>query len=218
MYDMLRNISYKSTHNDQEMNELGELRYTAFLDEGAIKPNNSLKLIDEYDGEENSVNISVYYDNLLIGGIRLHVLNPRLRKSPSCTVFADYVNPFLDSGATILEIMRFFLNPNQKKQLFGFQFAVLRAAVIATEFYNADYMIAPVRREHFAFYRKFGSFIPVCDPKPFPTLCKPVGLVIGDVKQDKDAVLSKYPFFCSDFIKKQNITYPKIDSADWSGR
>ena len=211
MYDMLKHTSYECSHTEQQIAKLGKLRYNAYLEEKVIDQSNKKYLIDEYDYASNTVNITVYHEKILIGGIRLHVLDFSMRKSPCCTVYPEYIYPYLESGNKLLEMTRFVLDPRKKKSLFGLQFAILRAAVIATEIYEIDYMIAPVRRKHFSFYRKFGNFLPICEPRPYPTLNKPLGLLIGDVSQDKNSVLNKYPFFCSDFIMDEKIDYPKID-------
>ena len=65
--------------------------------------------------------------------------------------------------------------------------------------------VEDARKEHQAFYRRVLRLSPVCEPRPYPTLVKPLGLMTTHYPSVRDAILQSYPFFRSTFFERRKL-------------
>lgn len=68
---------------------------------------------------------------------------------------------------------------------------------LASDYLEADYAAAAVRREHQAFYSRTLRYRFLIAPRPYPTLIKSLGLMLVDCQTEKSAVLSRHPFLAA---------------------
>jgi hypothetical protein len=76
---------------------------------------------------------------------------------------------------------------------------------MAGEYFAADMILATVRTEHQAFYKRTFGHIVVRDARPYPTLIKPLSLMMLDYFAMKDRVHRRYPFFRSTFFERRML-------------
>ena len=68
---------------------------------------------------------------------------------------------------------------------------------MASEWFGADKLLATVRTEHQAFYKRLLGHRVVCEARPYPTLTKPLSLMVLDFPTQQERILRRYPFFAS---------------------
>ncbi len=133
-------------------------------------------------------------DGELAGSIRCHVISPEQDKGPAMDVFPDIVRPMIyDEGLTVVDPTRFVTDHDLTKKYPEIPFMALRAACMTYDFFDADYCLATVRREHAAFYRRVFRAEMVCEPRPYPTLNAPICLMKTKVSHFREKLLRRYP-------------------------
>jgi hypothetical protein len=190
-------VEYRRVENAGQLEDILSLRYEAYINEGALDPHPSGKLEDQFDGGTNVRNIGLYLDGSLISALRLHILYGAQRVSPAMESFPEWLGPRLDDGKVLLDPNRFVADYRQARSLPELPYATLRLAIMAADYFNVDLITATVRAEHQAFYRRVVYCHPVCSPRPYPKLTKPIGLMAADFKRDHATALRRYPFFSS---------------------
>jgi hypothetical protein len=76
---------------------------------------------------------------------------------------------------------------------------------MAMEYFKADLMLAAVRAEHQAFYRRLWGNQVICPPRRYPGMDMAVGLMTCDYRTVRDEVHRRYPFFQSEVLEQQML-------------
>jgi len=76
--EALSRTSYRRIDSDDALQDIAELRYRAYLAEGAVSPNADERLEDRYDHAENCFSFGVYLGDHLASALRLHVVSRRV--------------------------------------------------------------------------------------------------------------------------------------------
>ena len=76
---------------------------------------------------------------------------------------------------------------------------------MCTRYFKADELLAAVRAEHQAFYRRIFQHRMVCAPRPYPLLAKPIGLMTIDYQAVAEQVHRRYPFFRSTLFERRML-------------
>src|SRR5262245_27071679 len=94
--DLLGQVDYRlaTTHEDKE--KIYNLRYRAYLREGAILESPIQRNTDQYDDLPNSWTFGVYFHDELFSSVRISVLTSEWRKSCSTEIFGEILHPRLD--------------------------------------------------------------------------------------------------------------------------
>ena len=87
----------------------------------------------------------------------------------------------------------------------GKTYLTLRLAYMACEYFNADLGLAIVRAEHQAFYRRVFLHETIAEPRMFPGLLKPVGLMAADFPAMKEKVFERYPIMRSTAFERRML-------------
>ena len=105
----------------------------------------------------------------------------RNRARPKC--FGEILHPRLDRGEVIIDPARFVADPDKAKRFPELPYVTVRLAYMACEYFNADLGLAIVRAEHQAFYRRVFLHETIAEPRLFPGLLKPVGLMAANFRR-----------------------------------
>ena len=132
---------------------------------------------DPYDETGNVYLFGLYIDDELASSIRIHVGSKEHPDFPSLEVFSDVLQPELDAGKVIIDPTRFVTDESLSRLHRGLPYATLRLCRVAAEYFNADHVLAAVRAEHQAFYRRAFNHQVICEPRPYPRLVKPISLM-----------------------------------------
>lgn len=201
----LQDVDYRVAASTEDRERIFRLRYKAYLKEGAIRPNADETFHDAYDDLDNCWIFGIHMDGKLVSSIRFHVISRQARKGPALDVFPDIVAPMLDKGYTIIDPTRLVVDEQASKLHPELPYVTMRVACMASEYFEARYCLATVRREHQAFYQRIFRFEKVCEPRPYPTLLTPISLVAGDMARVRDDVAERYPIFVSSFTERRML-------------
>jgi len=189
----------------EEKERISRLRYQAYLREGAISPNHTRTFSDPYDETDNAFLFGLYIDDQLASSIRIHVGSREHPDFPSLEVFADVLQPELDAGKVIVDSTRFVADEKLARRYRGLPYATVRLSWLAAEYFAADHLLAAVRAEHQAFYRRVFHHRLICEPRPYPRLGKPICLMTAHCPTAAPDVHRRYPFFRSTFFERRML-------------
>jgi hypothetical protein len=203
--DPLEHVDYRLAETPEEKDRIYRLRYRAYLREGAILPSESQRVTDRYDDAPNAWTFGIYIHDELYSSIRVSVLTSEWRGSPSSEMFGDILHPELDRGRIIIDPTRFVADPDKAKTFLELPYITVRLGWIACGHFNADIGLANVRPEHRAFYRKVFLQQPLGEPRLFPGLLKPVGLMAADYPAIRERVFQRFPFMRSSAFERRAL-------------
>lgn len=195
--ELLDQIEYRLAETKEEKDEIYRLRYRAYLNEGAIAPNRDRRLTDSFDDQPNSWIFGIHIDGALISSVRISVATSEMPSTPAVEAFPDVLNDPLAQGKLIVDPNRFVADPMRARKMPELPYVTLRLAYVACEHFNADLGTATVRAEHQAFYRRVFMHHVACPPRSYPTLIKPLSLMIVDFQAKRAKVFQRYPMFRS---------------------
>jgi hypothetical protein len=203
--DPLEHIDYRLAETPEDKDRIYRLRYSAYLREGAILPSESERVSDRYDDLPNNYTFGVYVQGELYSSIRISVLTSEYRGSPSSEMFTDLLHPELDRGKVIIDPTRFVADPEKTKTFPELPYVTVRLGYVACGHFNADIGLANVRPEHRAFYRKVFLQEPWGEPKLYPGLIKPVGLVAAHYPSIREKVFQRFPYMRSSAFERRML-------------
>lgn len=203
--DPLEHVDYRLAETPEEKDSIYRLRYRAYLREGAILPSESERVTDRYDDLPNNFTFGIYLHGELYSSIRISVLTSEWRGSPSSEMFTDLIHPELDRGKIIIDPTRFVADPEKAKRFPELPYVSVRLGYVACGHFNADIGLANVRPEHRAFYRKVFLQEPWGEPKLYPGLIKPVGLMAAKYPMIRDKVFQRFPYMRSSAFERRML-------------
>jgi hypothetical protein len=209
--DPLEHVDYRLAETAEEKDTIYHLRYRAYLREGAILPSESERVTDRYDDLPNNYTFGVYFRGELCSSIRISVLTSEFRGSPSSEMFSDMLHPELDRGRVIVDPTRFVADPDKAKRFPELPYVTVRLGWVACAHFNADIGLANVRPEHRAFYRKVFLQEPWGEPRLYPGLIKPVGLMAADYPAIRDRVYQHFPYMRSSAFERRVLFQRSAD-------
>ena len=213
--NLLEKADYRPAITDQEKDQIYRLRYDAYLREGAIGPNFAKRLSDRYDDLDNAWMLGVFVDGHLASSIRLNVSSAAYPELPALKVFSDFLGPDIDAGRTIIDPTRFVVDSTFARAYPELPYVTTRIGWMAGEYFGADKILATVRTEHQAFYKRVFGHEVVCDARPYPTLIKPLSLMTLDYFAMKERVHRRFPFFRSTYFERRMLFGLPGMPAEW---
>src|SRR5215510_12752391 len=101
--DLLEQVDYRLVQAPEEKEEIYNLRYRAYLREGAVKESPAQRVTDQYDDLANSWTFGVYLFGELYSSVRISLLTSEWRESCSAEAFGEILLPMLDQGKVIVD-------------------------------------------------------------------------------------------------------------------
>ena len=202
---LLDRIDYRLADSDERREAIFRLRYQAYLRDGGISANPCRTFSDPYDETGDVYLFGLYIDDELASSIRIHVASKEHPDFPGLEVFRDFLQPELDAGKVLIDLTRFVTDENQARLHRALPYATLRLSVMAAGYFGADHLLATVRAEHQAFYRRKFHYRVVCEPRPYPLLAKPISLMTVHYPTFVDQGLRQHPFFRSTFFERRML-------------
>lgn len=210
---LLTRTSYRVILEPHEREAVYRLRYEANVREGTILANPDGRLYDRFDETPNALNIGMFVDGELTAALRLHVLSAAHPISPALDAYPDLVAPLLAKGATLIDTSRLAANFTRARRIPQLPYVVLRAAIMAAEHFGTGYITGACRAEHFPFYAREYMGVRACPPRPYPTLVKPLCLVLIDFAENRQAILERRPFYASMTNERAALFRPALAPA-----
>ena len=203
--DPLDQVDYRLAQTPEEKEDIYNLRYRAYLREGAIRPSAEQRVVDQFEDAPNAWTFGVYFQGELYSSIRVSVLTSEWRMSPSVELFGDVLHPRLDQGQVIIDSTRFVADPEKARNFPELPYVTVRLGSMAGVHFNADFGLAIVRPEHQAFYRRVFLHETWCEPRLYPGLVKPVGLMASHLPSVRERVLARYPLLRSSAFERRML-------------
>ena len=195
--ELLEKVEYRRADSEAEREEIFRFRYRCYLDEGAILPNPEERFTDHYDDLGSTWLIGVYLDGRIVASKRISVATAEFPDLPAMWSFEEEVRPLLDAGQVVIDPTRLTVDRNVSRENPHLAYLAARIGWMAGEYFQADTILATLRKEHYAFYRRVFNAEVVAEPRFYPTLIKPLGLMSLNYPEVRDRVNARYPFFRS---------------------
>lgn len=205
IFQLLSRVEYRKAVSSEEREEVFRLRHDAYVREGAIDRRDDGLFRDEVDDACNTSIYAVYIDGNLVSSIRLSVATPSDPDIPTAHVFPELIGPEISRRLTIVDPTRFVADHVGSRKFPELPYITLRIPWLAMDFFDADLMLAAVRPEHEAFYRRLWGNRTLCGARTYPGLLKPVSLTVLDYAAARDTVCRRYPFFNSTEVERESI-------------
>jgi N-acyl amino acid synthase FeeM len=208
---LLQRVDYRRADTAQERSAIFRLRHDAYLREGAIAPMASGEFSDPVDDQDNVWIFGVYIDGRLASSIRLSITIPGCIEIPALDVFSDVLLGDIRAGKRVVDPTRFVADHQISRLYPELPYITVRLPWLASEYFDADYLLAAVRVEHQAFYKRTLGHRAVCPPRPYPNLQKPVSLMALDYREARERVHRRYPFFRSNYFERRMLFERNIE-------
>jgi N-acyl-L-homoserine lactone synthetase len=213
---LLQRVDYRRADSTEERLAIFRLRYAAYMREGAIAPRLSEEFSDPFDDNENAWIFGVYVDGKLASSIRLNITLPDSIAFPTLDVFPDILRGDVLAGKCFVDPTRFVADRAASRLYPELPYVTVRLPWMASEYFKADVLLAAVRSEHQAFYKRLLGHQAVCAPRPYPSLQKPISLMTLDYGAARERVQRRYPFFRSTYFERRMLFERGLDLAQRS--
>ena len=220
--ELLGATSSKAIRSDRDREDVYRLRYAAYSREGALPPGAPKLFKDRYDDSPHAVTLGVYVEGCLASSIRLHIGTRDCPDIPAMQVFSDYLLPRFQACQVVVDPTRFVVDDAMARRFPKLPYITVRLAWMASAWFNADVLLATVRAEHQAFYRRLLGHKVACPARPYPMLTKAISLMDLDCVTERKRVEQRYPFFASSEQERASLfgktasrpSFPALTRAD----
>jgi hypothetical protein len=202
---LMERVDFRRADAREDREAIFRLRYQAYLREGAIAPNPSERFSDAFDDAPNAWIFGVYIDGELASSIRLHAASRAQPNLPALAVFPDLLSPEIQHGRILIDPTRFVADRKASRRHPELCYVTTRLAVLASEFFNANLLLATVRAEHQAFYRRVFGHRLICSPRHYPSLTKPICLMALDYGAARKRLIERNPFMRSTLFERRML-------------
>jgi len=192
--DVLDRVEYKRVDKAEDKKAIFRARYEAYRRDESIPPNEAGMFSDPYDETPNVWLIGVYIDGVMASTIRLHVASRPQHVLPIIDAFPDKVLPLLERGFVVIDVSR---QTSRVEFVRAYPFLTLltmRAAFIAEDYFDADYITAACKPEYQAPFRRLSGCVNWAPIRPYPRLAKPVLLMGHDCKANQHLMRERYAY------------------------
>lgn len=211
--ELLKRIEYRKATTAESLERIYRLRYEANLRERAIEPLAQERLVDRFDEGANVSNFGIFIDGVLTSALRLHLVTRTNTWSPAFEVFGDILRDRIDSGARLIDGNRFVADYPSARSFPQLPYVTLRLGIMAAEHFGADLIAASVRSEHVAFYQREYFAEKMCEPRPYPSLVKPLSLILIDYARRGDDIRARHPFYASSAGERTSLFEVKANAC-----
>jgi hypothetical protein len=201
----LHEVDYSLVTSRADIEAVRRLRYAANLREGNIEPNAAGVLADRFDDMPNCYNVAVLVRGELCAALRMHLLCDSFPDSPLMHAYPDITPGKLASGARIIDITRLVADYDKARLHPYLPYATVRLSMLAATHFEADLILAAVRKEHLPFYRREFRAEPLTQPRPYPMLIKPLALFQIDLRAVGAEIVARHPFHASQASERERL-------------
>jgi hypothetical protein len=217
---LLERVEHRRAESVEDREAIFRLRYTAYQRERLIGSLPGDLLYDEaYDDTSNCFNFGTYIDGELASTMRVHVALSASDVLPSSGVFGDLIVPRLEAGNVVVDPTRFATKLEFSRRFPEMPYLTVRPGWLAGEHFHTDYILATMRSEHQAYYKRVFGHVPWSGEREYPRVnCKIVCMGM-DYQAQKSRVEERYPFFRSSGAEREMLfgRAPEIATLVGSG-
>jgi N-acyl-L-homoserine lactone synthetase len=204
VWRLLDRIDCRVVATDEEREAVYRLRYSAYLRDGTIEANPYERFSDPFDEFGNVYLLGLYLDGELASSVRIHV-GSKEHGFPSLGVFPEFLQPEVDAGKIFIDPTRFVTDEEFARRHRALPYVTTRLCGMAARYFGAEHLLAAVRVEHQAFYRRIFNHRVVCEARPYPHLAKPISLMTIHYPTIAEEVHRRHPFFRSTYTERRML-------------
>jgi hypothetical protein len=202
---LLERVEFRRADSAAAREAIFRLRYEGYLHAGTIGANPFRRFTDEFDDMPNSILVGLHIDDDLVASIRISVATRDYPDIPAMRVFKDILGPMVETGRIVVDPTRNVVSLAGARLYPKLPYLTARVGWLAGEYFRADLILATVRTEHQAFFRRTFGHRLICDARPYPALQKPISLMTLEYQQEKERVLRRYPFYASTAAERRSL-------------
>ena len=206
VFHLLERVECRRVETAADQEAAYKLRYDAYRRENWIEASKTEKLFDDhYDRSPNGRVFGVFIDGEMASTIRIHVARDESEALPSTGVFGDVILPRLRQGHGIVDPTRFAVRLEFSRRFPELAYVTTRLSWLAMEHSEASYLLATIRSEHQAFYKRVFGHVLWSGERDYPNVnCKIVCMGL-DFAEHKKRVEFRYPFFRSTHEEREKL-------------
>jgi hypothetical protein len=205
IFRALDRVDYRLAETAEDHDAISRLRYEAYLREGAIGAELSERLTDRFDELANTWTFAVHIDGKLASSFRIHVAQAGRADTPAMQVFPEFLQSEIEAGKTIVDPTRFVADWEMARRFPELPYVTVRLGYLAAEYFSADFVLATVRTEHQAFYKRVFGHHEICPPRQYLTLTKPLSLMTLHYPSAREHIIRRHPFFRSTLFERRML-------------
>jgi len=206
LLELLDRIDYRLAITDEDREAVFRLRYDAYTREDGVSTRFDRRLSDRYDDLDNTTVYGMFIDGVLATTIRVSVVTAETPDCPAWEVYPDLLEPFLKEGKVLIDPTRHANSEAAFRAYPGLlPYLTIRIPWMVAEYYKADAILAGVRAEHRAFYRRTFGSRQLGEARQYPTLLKPHYLTYGEFRQVREGVERRFPSFRSTAFERRML-------------
>jgi hypothetical protein len=203
---LLEGVEHRIAETASEREAAYRLRYDAYARDRLIEPRASGQLHDPgFDDAPNCWITTTFIDGELASTFRLHVAHKPDDVYPSGKVFGDVIAPRFAGARVILDPTRLAARLEYSRRYSAMAYIAVRPAWMAAVFFKADFVVATMREEHQAYYKRVFGYVPWCPPRDYPQVSCKIGCMGLDFAAVKERVEERYPFFRSTAAEREKL-------------
>jgi hypothetical protein len=191
--DLLTRVEYRRADSREDKEAIYRFRYEAYTRDGSIPPNPTGLFHDEEDEVPNAWLIGVYIDGVLASSIRLHVGSRPEHYIPAAKIYPEIILPRLRAGEVLIDGSRLTSRLDFVRKYPFLPFITTRAAFVAEDHFEADYILAAARPEYALAFRRMCGSVQWAPPRPYPPVTKLIALTAYDCKANWSQLRERYP-------------------------
>jgi hypothetical protein len=211
----LERVEHRVARTPAEKEAVYRLRYEAYIRNGLVEPRADGRLYDErYDEAPDAWITTTFIDGELAATTRVNLGADEDAILPAFAVYPDVIAPYLRAGRVIVESTRTAARLDLAGRFPELPYITLRPAYLASQHFDADFVVATTRAEHMAFFRRVFRFEPWSEPRDYPNFKAKVACLGSDVRAGKERVEARYPFLRSTAAEREALLGPLVEAAD----
>ncbi len=218
IFSLLERVEYRRIQSAEDFQVVGNLRNISYQSKQFIDLSSFGALIDEEDFSDYCHVVGVYIDEQLVSTIRLHLVTPDNRNGPTFEYFPDVANKILDSRHSYIDPSRFASDPLMLWQYPTIPLLTLRAAAMASIYFNVDHCMSCVRADSTSFYRRSFGSSELASSRDIAGFTVPLAVMGARIADIRERLETRFPFFKSQpyeqrmmFGKIDDLAYPPVN-------
>lgn len=217
MVTLLDRVEYRRVSTSEDFASVEKLRRASYTSREFVTADFPYGFVDEYDRLPGCHVFTVHVDGHLLSTIRLHIVSKGHLHGPTAHYFPERAKTLVEEGRVYVDPSRFAADQTMLWQYPALPFLTLRIAVMACEYFEAEYCTSCVRADVASFYRRTFGAVELEPPTEIPGYAVPLMLLAARESDVREKMESRYPFFRSMaseqklmFMPESELVYPPL--------
>ena len=190
---ILERADYRRAETDDEKAAIFRMRHEAYTRDGVVPIRPSGMFNDALDETHNAWLVAMFIDGELASSLQLHVSASLDAPLPAMMVYSDVLAPRLKAGQCLIDLTRHVSRLEFTRQFPEMPYLTVRPALLAEEYFDADYIVGAVRVEHQGAFKRMFGMAPWAAPREYPLLKRLMPLLTYDCRASRARISRALP-------------------------